>query len=451
MTRLVLEIRYNGRTKDLLASLKEPGTYPGAADLYDFGYDGTDREPAGFTAGTLGADEMGAYILTKLSEHPAVIDALKAALAVPQGTQQPVFIQVAPQAEDVPWETLFANGSFLALDPRWPIGRISTQDLPRAEPREFRPPLRVLAVLAAAGIDATPQWVALRDALGTLRFPVEVRLLGAQETLLALAEARNPANLTVTAERVERGSDFLPAQITGFRPNILHFFCHGGKAGGSAFLEIATRGTAGGEHGAVSFELKDFPAANPADDLWLVVLNACKGALPPDGASSLVSSLAARGVPAVAGMREAVTEADAHAFCSGFYRELTRMLSRLDVTGEPVRVDWCNALYVARREICELHRGTSPCSAVAAQFREWTLPVMYVTSAPFVLRRPDRRDEAVKSYSGRRAVLSPDQRTSVEAELQILRDLVARQLGAPPEVILQYQQRILTLQRVLGS
>lgn len=451
MTRLVLEIRYNGRTKDLLASLKEPGTYPGAADLYDFGYDGTDREPAGFAAGTLGADEMGAYILTKLSEHPAVIDALKAALAVPQGTQQPVFIQVAPQAEDVPWETLFANGSFLALDQRWPIGRISTQDLARAEPREFRPPLRVMAVLAAAGIDAMPQWVALREALAALRFPVEIRLLVAQDTLRAEATARNPANLTVTTGYVERSSDFLPAQITGFRPNILHFFCHGGISGGAALLDIATRGSFGGsERDGATFDLRDFPAANPADDLWLVLLNACKGALPPEGASSLVSSLAARGVPAVAGMREAVTEGDAHAFCGGFYRELTRMLSRLDVTAEPVRVDWCNAIFWGRREICDQHRGTSPCSAAAAQFREWTLPVMYVSSAPFVLRRPDRREETVKHY-GRRGVLPPEQRTALEAELQILRDLVARQLGAPSEVILQYQQRILTLQMILGS
>jgi CHAT domain len=449
MSRIVLEIRRNGQTGELWTSLKEPGTYQDALDFFRFGYDRADREPAGFTAGTLGADEVGTYIITKLSEHPAVPDALRAALAAQTGTQEPVLIRAAPQAEDVPWETLFAGGCFLALDPRWPIGRMSTQDT-RAEPREFRPPLRVMAVLAAAGVDAEPQWAELREALRVLPFEVTVRVLAAQDTLLAAAKAGNPANLMVTAERVQPGLD-LPVQITGFRPNILHFFCHGGVVAGSSFLEIATRGTASSDHGAVSFELKDFPAANPADDLWLVVLNACKGALPPSGASSLVSSLAARGVPAVAGMREAVTETDAHAFCRGFYRALAGMLAPLAETEDLVPVTWCAALYQARREICERHRGSLPCTAAAAQFREWTLPVMYVGSAPFVLYRA-YREQTVRAYGPPgSARLPPEQRTELESQLQILRDLSERRLGAPPGAIVEYQRRIWELQRALGS
>jgi hypothetical protein len=445
MTRMVLEIRRNGQSGALWASLKEPSTYPGAADFHPFAYDPADPEPAGFIAGTLGADEMGAYIITKLSEHPAVVSALGAALAAPPGSQEPVFVWVAPQAEGVPWETLFANGSFLALDPRWPIGRMNMQEFAAADPREFRPPLRVLAVLAAAGIDASQEWAELRDALGILPFGVDVRVIAAQDALLAAVSSGNPENLSVTAERVEPGLD-LPGQVTGFRPNILHFFCHGGVEAGSSFLEIATRSTADSARGGVMFELKDFPAANPADDLWLVVLNACRGALPPSGSASLVSSLAARGVPAVAGMREAVTGDDAHAFCRGFYRALAEMLAPLGSTAGPVPISWCTALYRARREICELHRGPAPCAAVAAQLREWTLPVMYVGPGPFTLYR----SPAVR-HLGTPTPLAPERRTALESELQILRDLIARELGAPPDVIAAYRARIQALEIILGS
>jgi CHAT domain len=445
MTGVVVEIRRNGLDGALWTSLVEPGTYSGASDFYPFAYDAADAEPTGFTNGTLGADEMGRYILAKLSGHPAVSSALTAALAAQPGTQEPVFIRVAPQAEGVPWETLFADGNFLALDPRWPIGRMNTQDSAVVGDREFRPPLRVLAVLAAAGLDASQEWIALRDALGSLPFDVTVRVLAAQDGLRAAVQTGNPVNLAVTAEFVEPGLD-LPGQITGFRPNILHFFCHGGVAVGSSFLEIATRGTAGSPRGGVSFELKDFPAAHLADDLWLVVVNACKGALPPAGTASLVSSLAARGVPAVAGMREAVTADDAYAFCRGFYGALAEMLTPLAESTTPVPIAWCAALYRARREICELHRGPDPCAAAAARFREWTLPVMYVRRTPFTLYRAQTAKHLLPP-----APLPPERRTALESQLQVLRDLSARQLGAPSDVLAAYRERIQVLEFVLGG
>jgi hypothetical protein len=435
MTQLVLEIRRNGLTGDFWTSLTEPATYQGAADLYPFAYDADDPAPAGFADGTLGTDDMGRYIIEKLSAHPAICNAFAAALAAPQGTQQPVFIRVSPQAEGVPWETLFANGNFLALDPRWPIGRMNTQDLTPAKPREFRPPLRVLAVLAAAGIDASAEWTELRDALGQLPFDVTVRALVAQDSLLAAAQTGNPPNLSVSTERVEPGLD-LPGQITGFRPNIMHFFCHGG---------IATRSTAGRPRGGVSFELKDFPIANPADDLWLVVLNACRGALPPAGAASLVSSLATRGIPAVAGMREAVMKDDAHAFCRGFYRALASMLAPLAKSATPVPVAWPAALYWARREICELHRGPDPCAAVAPRLREWTLPVMYVGQAPFTLVRPPAVARLLPQPP-----LPPERRTALESQLQVLRDLADRPTGAPPDVVAAYRRQIEQLEFTLA-
>jgi hypothetical protein len=150
-------------------------------------------------------------------------------------------------------------------------------------------------------------------------------------------------------------------------------------------------------------------------------------------------------------MREAVTETDAHAFCRGFYRALAGMLAPLERTEELVPVIWCAALYQARREICERHRGSLPCTAIAARFREWTLPVIYVGSAPFVLYRVNS-EQTVRSYGTPvSARLTPERRTELESQLQILRDLAERQFGAPPEIIVEYQRRIWELQRALGS
>lgn len=445
MNRVVFEIRRNGETDELLLNLAEPGGYPGAGDFYRFSYDSDDPEPSGFTAGTAGADEVGEYIIRKLTEHhPTVPTVLGAALATPCGSQTQLFVRVSPQAESIPWETLYKNPDFLALDQRWPIGRLSAGEIPAsAGPAEFRPPLRVMAVLAAARIDASQEWAELRDALGTLPFEVSVRVLTSQDALHTAVQGGNPGNLTVTAEYVPPGLG-LPEKITGFRPNILHFFCHGGVDASSSLLEIATRSTANRDRGGVILELKDFPTGPPVSDLWLVVLNACRGALPPAGAASLVSELAARGVPAVAGMREAVAQNDAHAFCRGFYQELAKLLAPLASQPGLLPVAWCSALHRARQEICELHRGTVSCVVAAPRIREWTLPVMYVQSAPFVLSRPPVPASPLSP-------LTADQRIAAETELGLLRALTTLQAGTPPEVIDAYRARIGALERILAT
>jgi hypothetical protein len=123
------------------------------------------------------------------------------------------------------------------------------------------------------------------------------------------------------------------------------------------------------------------------------------------------------------------------------------MLAPLAESSESVPIAWCAALYRARREICELHRGPDPCAAAAARFREWTLPVMYVRRTPFTLHWPQT---AVRHLLPP-APLPPERRTALESELQVLRDLTARQFGAPPDVLAAYQERIQVLKFVLGG
>jgi hypothetical protein len=445
VSRIVLEVRRNGQTKDLWVSLAEPGGHPEAGDFYPFTYDSADPEPVSFASGMGNVREIGEYIAGRLAHHPSVRIALDSAQLAALGAPTPVLVRLAPQAEAIPWETLFGREGFLALDQRWPIGRMSTAGPGPAAPARFGGVLRVMAVLAAAGLDATRQWEELRDGLAALPFEVHVHLLVAQDELKAAALAASQGRLTVTADYVPPGRE-LPSRITAFRPNIMHFFCHGGVEDGAAFLDIATRSTAGGGRGGVQVELSDFPVATLTSDLWLIVLNACRGALPPSGTASLVSALAARGVPAVAGMREAVTEGDAHAFCRGFYRALVPLLKPLADSPGPVTVDWCEALHEARLEICGLHSGTSPWSVAARRIREWTLPVMYIQSAPFTISRP----QLPLQLASPPRWLPPDERAAREAELQVLRNLAASDLGTPDEVRRLYQDRIATLEMVLA-
>jgi hypothetical protein len=446
VNRIVLEVRRNGQTKELWVSLAEPDGHPEAGDFYPFRYRSADPVPASFTTGVGDVREIGTYIVSMLEHHPSVRIALDAALLASLGATTPVLVRLAPQAEAIPWETLFGNETFLALDKRWPIGRLSTAGPGPAVPPRFGGALRVMAVLAAAGLDATRQWEELRDTLAALPFEVQVHLLVAQDDLLATALATSQGKLAVTADYVPPGRE-LPARITAFRPNILHFFCHGGVQEGAAFLDIATRSTVGDDRGGVQLELTDFPVVTVTSDLWLIVLNACQGALPTSGTASLVSALAARGVPAVSGMREAVTEDDAHAFCRGFYRALVPMLSPLADSSGPVTVDWCDALHEARLEICGLHKGNSPWSTAARLIREWTLPVMYVQPAPFTIHPPS----LPLQFASLARWLAPDERAAREAELQILRNLAASDLGTPDHVLRLYQDRIATLEIMLAN
>lgn len=391
MARIVLEIHRNGNDGKFFAFLTEPTGYPRGSELFPFAYDQADPEPTRFADGTLGTDDIGDYILRKLSEHPAIVQAFST-VGTKNGSSAPIYVRIDALGEGIPWETLFANQSFVALDPRWPIGRVSLSmpGSPSAGARMFRPPARVLAVLAAAGIDATQEWFEIRHALGKLPFEVDVLALVAQDKLLHVVRTGNPRNLSVTAEFVGPGRELI-GQVTGFRPNILHFFCHGGAAGSPSSLDIATRSTANRSRGGVSFELNDFPVGNPTDDLWLVVINACEGAHPAEGTGSLVSSLADRGVPAVAGMREVVSVDDAHAFSKGFYRALVEMLAPLGSAGGPVTVDWPAALREARLQICEKHRGNDSCTVAARRLRQWAQPVMYVGLGEFTLEKLNSR------------------------------------------------------------
>jgi hypothetical protein len=117
--------------------------------------------------------QRGEALLAVLSSDAAVQQGLNALLLNPQGSEPaPLYFRMRASAADtMAWEQLHADAKgFLALDHRWPIGRIARQRQPLGA-RMFNPPLRVVAVLSAAGRDGSNQLDALADACaGTHRW-----------------------------------------------------------------------------------------------------------------------------------------------------------------------------------------------------------------------------------------------------------------------------------------
>lgn len=469
-SRTVVEIHPGDDDDSFMICLNEPSQLPDAARIKRFPYRSSDPVPTAFLNGVGNVDEIGAYLMDALVQHPAVAEALRRSLSPAQVTPQPLLLRISAEAENVPWETVFANKAFLALDKRWPVARMGYQDVAASVERDFQPPLHVMLILAADGVDATAEWEGILASLQAARFPVMVTAIVAQRELRDKIAATNVANVSIGVHMVPTGRGLIDLiRDTEPSPNVLHFFCHGAFSNGRPYLHIGTALSAiDAGRGAVTLFASDIPVDALAERLWLVTLNCCRGAQGLDGAASLVFSLMGAGVPAVAGMRLPVSDTDANVFSNSFYRSLVRLLAPAAEPGKRVELDWTQTLYEARMALCERHRTSPTWAEQAMSSREWTLPVLYVTGKSFALqsrairRAAARRDGATKrgegaayvqeSAAGKESVfefapeLAAQERTAAETELQILRGLVSLGLGAPPEALQAYQDRIRQLE-----
>jgi len=462
-----------GSNTSFRIQLAEPNV-KGARQLAQFPYSENDPVPQSFRNAACQMDAIGEYIWNGLSNHEALKQQIRSLLAVQEGTTESVVLCIPPEAEDLAWETLFVDHSFLALDRRWPIARMSMDAPPGGRQRNFQPPLKVLAVLAADkdaegnDITAAGEWKALLDSFGSASFPVTIKALVAEESLHAEIAAANSDGVSAEVDYVDRDSGVFLRAIQDFRPNILHFFCHGAKSGGTSYLRVATLLSRDGDPGGpLIFEASDLPTGALGDGLWLVTLNCCGSAEPTGAAGSIAHALSSTGVPVVAGMRESVVVEDANAFSAGFYRAVVDLLRPTATAGRARAIEWPTALYEARIALCEAHRGNVPCRQAAPASHEWTLPVLYVGGQEFRLhgrRRPRQSPAPEGAKLPQRALrevisrvtqpragpqLTEPERAAREAQLQILHDLVEKDLGAPADVLEAYRSRISDLEREL--
>src|SRR5262249_41464511 len=316
-----------------------------------------------------------------------------------QQPASPVFIQLdTPEAEELPWETLWENQkSFMVLDPQrpWPIARLASS-AQRAKPlqRAIAPELRVAIVLAAAGEKGVSEWQSIADALGGLTTPLHLLALVSEKdawgqiTADAAAWAGQGFARTVEVDYVGDRTT-LVTRLRGHVPNIVHFFCHG-IADVRPQLELETRAdrSAKRDRGSITLGSEMLVELARARSLWLVALNCCQGAKTSPQLHSLARDLVAAGVPAVVAMRESVDVNDANLFAEHFYTALFPQLKAIfDMRNNPAmpktlpfsEMVWVRAVDIARREL------SVTANRVAVSCAEWTFPVLYVHRDPLEL------------------------------------------------------------------
>lgn len=335
----------------------------------------------------------GQAVRQALCTHPGVQAILDNLALAPAGQVQPLFLKLAGgDAEMIPWETLCdGGGEFLALDQRWPIGRVCDPLQGESRPPPVLSlPVRLLAVISAYGIPTQKQeWAALARAVQEARtagLPVQMRVLVADDTTYQAVQASIAGGLTdVELSGIEKTASRVVQDIVAWAPNIVHFFCHGyaGSTPSEQSLELATKADISGQAGAGSVrirtrQLTDMLVALP--NPWLVTLNCCASAAASSELLSLAHQVVSAGFPAAVAMIEPVDASDAHEFSRSFYRclfaDLLRAVQQLQQAGAgaPRRVpfEFTHAMHEARSAVCEMHGGDAP------NARQWVLPVLYV-------------------------------------------------------------------------
>lgn len=335
----------------------------------------------------------GQTIFNRLQSHPAIRSAIKSAMTAPSGDVSPLYFKIdVNEAERLLWETLCdEQGRFLALDRRWPIGRIADEpvDRPLVE-YKFTPPLKILVFLSALGIEALPEWESLRQAVlkgqksGLL---IELKVFVGEQSLLdtinlEIQQGLAGVEVAPLPERMFEIEDLLAE----YAPQLVHFFCHGSTAHGVSELELATILDRLQQNPVGSIRLRVDQLANMPglDQAWLITFNCCEGGRSTNDLHSMAHKMVASGIPAAVGCLEPITAEDAHEFCQAFYPTVFDRLQKLlggIQDGESVEFEWVEALRPPRTGLCQKHQNAPD------NFRQWALPVIYVRPESFRIKK----------------------------------------------------------------
>lgn len=322
----------------------------------------------------------GQAILELLSMRDPVKATLQSAFDQPvTAAPSPLYFHIRAMAADiVEWEQIYTDEhGFCALDPRWPVGRIASTVVP-VRAQTFAPPLRIVALLAAAGRDARPQLDALLDAIHGASAPTQLHVISGDDRLVAAATAAGQSG-----ELMKGDAPAVCRQVAAAQPHLLHILGHGGIVANAPTLAFATTADVDegrDDYGSVRVFIPDLVRALLASsNPWLVVLNACETAdasqQVPGG--TVAHDMVSAGLTAVIGMRRKVELRDADRFCAAVYPELLAIIETAltSAQADPGRaeavIDWAAALTAPRRVM----GGEDP-SCVDV----WSDPVLYAQS-----------------------------------------------------------------------
>ena len=365
----------------------------------------------------------GQALMKDLMGNTAIREALRYALRGNVPEVRPIyFTYFSPTAEALPWEVLYHDAAtycqkdpgwpraiqdFLALDEgaRWPIGRIVRhKKSKRPVRRTYLGPLRVSIVLGADRAadrnfpDGSGEWDAIFGSLLKSKEPVQLQVLFCDEAVeAAVAQARGKTGARIqldpsTGYLIDE-KDFRE-KLKEFRPQVLHLFCHGRVDSGAGKMILANRIDWGGRWpGSIEVGAEWLAGIDALqNDVWIVVLNCCQGAAPPDGERSLAWHLVQYGIPAAVAMREKVDIRTANEFSAAFYEslweEVGRAAKRADAAADSTtEMEWAVLLSAVRRHLLD-KADPAPNRKGSARVREWYLPSLYVRPEEFILSKP---------------------------------------------------------------
>ncbi|TFY85148.1 CHAT domain-containing protein [Pseudomonas kairouanensis] len=353
----------------------------------------------------------GAAVRNALRSHQGICEVLDAMNTLPLNDIRPLFIMLDDaSSQRINWEMLCnTSDQFVALDSRWPIGRIVNQTSAYPiPPSELVTPVRIMVVLSALGIDDQEnEWTALRDAViqgRKIGLEISVNILVGRKDLYDSIRAEVAAGLAdVNVEAMPSNASDLTQAIRNWSPHILHFFCHGLSDSNGQQLELATSADhtrhdadpLAVPHGSVTVTTQHLTKLGMTlKNPWLMVLNCCSSGKATQTAPSMAAKVCAAGIPAVVAMMEPVTSADAYRFTRAFYPEtlVSILQARTDLnTQASTTLELAPIMYYVRDAIAQSRAGNLPNSP------HWSLPVLYVRSVDAQLFvRPLAADNAVR-------------------------------------------------------
>lgn len=406
-----------------------------------------DRSPVGFEPDSARVDltkiagdslvDRGRSMLTLLTKREPVKSGLAAAFARPPGsTPSPLYFMIRAAAADaVEWEQIYLPPhGFCALDARWPVGRIAavTQQI---KAKSFDPPLRIVAVLSAAGQEGQPQLHALVKAVADSPIPASLHVLSGDEELVEEAKASKATAATIAGTAPD-----LCRQISAARPHVLHLLCHGGTVAGVKTLAFATVADVDAERhdlGSVRMSSADLVNALDAADPWLVVLGGCEtAATDVVTGRAMAHDIVSAGVTAAIGMRRRVDRHEADLFCAALYPELLATVHDAVVSASgagaarEVIIDWAAALTNPRKVMS----GADPSTGDA-----WLDPVLYAQNEDMRVLLPS-------------AQLAPDTYAQLQGERNAYLSYLASvdPASADPKVLDEVHQRVAEVEQRLA-
>jgi hypothetical protein len=377
-------------------------------------------------------EAYGIRLRKALASHTAIESELTQIFGTPASqTAILQFLIANADAERMRWETLCLSPptQFLALNGVCTVSRIAHSSVP-ADPgmRAFTFPLRMAALLSAAGIKAEQEFkeicasVALAKSNG---LEIEcTAYLGEQELLDSAQTDIDAGKLPgMAVAPMPRSSLEIEDALKNRLVEFLHFFCHGVSEAGIQHLELATISDHDAEKPVGSIRLsidRLSQALVTTGRTWVTVLNSCSGGRPVEQLHSMAMELAKSASPFVVGMAEPLDSADAPLFTNAFYSEMFdivfKKLAALAV-GNSVTLDLAPAV-IRGRKAFHTRYETAPADA----FGRWCVPLIYRRNAPLqVLRVNEDIKRRIEVVAGALRNLPDD--TPLDLRQQILATL----------------------------